>query len=85
MKNNNSNKQERVKVMALFGYEMTPCQPLSFKRRGEAEEVEVTELVQSHIRFIGETAMHIFDVMAGREQYELAFNSTDLSWYLTLA
>lgn len=85
MKNNNSNKKERVEVMALFGYEMTPCQPLSFKRRGDMDEVEVTELVQTHIRFIGETAMHIFDVMANRERYVLEFNASNLSWYLTLA
>ena len=36
--NINNNKEERVEVMALFGYEMTPCQPLSFKRRGDAGE-----------------------------------------------
>ena len=40
MKNNIKN-QERVEVMALFGYAMTPCQPLTFKRRGE-QEIEVT-------------------------------------------
>ena len=33
MKNFNKNKTERVEVMALFGYEMTPCQPLTFRRR----------------------------------------------------
>ena len=37
-----NNKEERVEVMALFGYEMTPCQPLTFKRRGAKDEVEVT-------------------------------------------
>ena len=42
MKNINNSKQERVEVMALFGYEMTPCQPLSFKRRGDVSGVEVT-------------------------------------------
>ncbi|MDO4759292.1 MAG: hypothetical protein Q4A30_00695 [Candidatus Saccharibacteria bacterium] len=85
MKNNNLKKQERVEVMALFGYEMTPCQPLSFKRRGELEEVEVTELLRTQIRFAGSAAMHIFEVLAGRERYKLAFNSTDLSWHLTPA
>ena len=39
MKNNiNTLKSERVEVMALFGYEMTPCQPLSFKKRGDYTE-----------------------------------------------
>lgn len=78
MKNFNKNKSERVEVMALFGYEMTPCQPLTFRRRGEAE-VEVTELLRSQIRFAGETALHIFDVLVGREKVRLEFNSKDLS------
>lgn len=81
---NNKTTTERVEVMALFGYEMTPCQPLSFKRRGESE-VEVTELLRTHIKFIGTTAHHIFDIMVGREKYVLEFNSTDLSWRLTSA
>lgn len=78
MKNNIKN-QERVEVMALFGYEMTPCQPLTFKRRGE-EEIEVTELLKTQIRFVGSSAKHIFDVVAGRETYRLTFDSQDLSW-----
>ena len=44
MKNNINNNQERVEVMALFGYEMTPCQPLNFKTRS-GEEFEVSELL----------------------------------------
>ena len=83
MKNNKS-ESVRVEVMALFGYEMTPCQPLSFKKRGEAE-VEVTELLRTHIKFIGTAAHHIVDIMAGQKRYALEFNSTDLSWHLTSA
>lgn len=83
MKNNKA-ISERVEVMALFGYEMTPCQPLSFKRRGEAE-IEVTELLRTHIRFVGTAAHHIFDIIAGHRRYALEFNSTDLSWHLTSA
>lgn len=84
MKNfNNQNKTERVEVMALFGYEMTPCQPLTFRRRGEAE-VEVTELLRSQIRFVGQATIHIFDVLVGREKVRLEFNSQDLSWALIL-
>ena len=82
MKNNKT--VERVEVMALFGYEMTPCQPLSFKRRGEPE-VEVTELLRTHIKFVGTAAHHIFDVIAGHTKYMLEFNSTDLSWHLSKA
>ena len=84
MKNNINNNQERVEVMALFGYEMTPCQPLNFKKLS-GEEFEVTELLQTHIRFIGNTAIHIFDVIAGQSNYQLSFNATDLSWHLRLA
>ncbi len=80
MKNFN-NKKERVEVMALFGYEMTPCQPLTFRRRGEVE-TEVTELLATRIRFVGGVALHIFDVLVGKEQMRLEFNSRDLSWSL---
>ena len=81
MKNFNKNKTERVEVMALFGYEMTPCQPLSFRRRGESE-TEVTELIATQIRFVGDTALHIFDVLVGRERMRLEFNSRDLYWQI---
>ena len=80
MKNFN-NKSEQVEVMALFGYEMTPCQPLTFRRRGQAE-VEVSELLRTQIRFAGQATLHIFDVLVGREQVRLEFNSLDLSWTL---
>ena len=80
MKNfNKNNKTERVEVMALFGYEMTPCQPLTFRRQGESE-TEITELLETRIRFAGEVALHIFDVLVGREKMTLEFNSRDLSW-----
>ena len=78
------NKSERVEVMALFGYEMTPCQPLSFKRRGESE-VEVTELLRTHIKFVGAATYHIFDVLVGNTKCRLEFNSVDLSWCLVYA
>ncbi|MBR2658297.1 hypothetical protein IKG28_03320 [Candidatus Saccharibacteria bacterium] len=79
MRNFNKNKTEQVEVMALFGYEMTPCQPLTFRRRGEAE-TEITELLRTQIRFAGGVALHIFDVLVGREKMTLEFNSRDLSW-----
>ena len=83
MKNfNKNNKTEPVEVMALFGYEMTPCQPLTFRRRGESE-TEVTELLRTQIRFISGVAVHLFDILVGREQMTLEFNSRDLSWLLT--
>ena len=84
MKNFNKNKTERVEVMALFGYEMTPCQPLTFRRRGEAE-VEITELLRTQFRFAGRATLHIFDVLVGRERMQLEFNSIDLSWTLVEA
>ncbi len=82
MKNFNKNKTERVEVMALFGYEMTPCQPLTFRRRGESE-TEVTELLATQVRFVGRTAIHIFDVLVGRERVTLEFNSSDLAWSIS--
>ena len=77
----NLNNLERVEVMALFGYQMTPCQPLTFKRHGY-DESEVTELLRTHIRFVGNPAIHVFDVLVGREQCRLMFNATDLTWHL---
>jgi hypothetical protein len=65
--------------MALFGYAMTPCQPLTFKCRGE-QEIEVTELLKTQIRFVGKSAKHIFDVLAGKQEYRLTFDSVDLTW-----
>lgn len=82
MKNFNKKTEEQVEVMALFGYEMTPCQPLNFRRRGEGE-TEVTELLRTQIRFAGGVALHVFDVLVGREKVRLEFNSRDLSWHLT--
>ena len=81
MRNFNKNKTERVEVMALFGYQMTPCQPLTFRRKGEPE-IEVTELLRTQIRFAGQATLHIFDILVGREKMRLEFNSVDLSWTL---
>lgn len=80
MKNFNKNN-EQVEVMALFGYEMTPCQPLIFRRRGESE-TEISELIRTQIHFVGGIAFHIFEVLVGREKVTLEFNSRDLSWRL---
>ncbi|MBQ7040750.1 hypothetical protein IJN73_01620 [Candidatus Saccharibacteria bacterium] len=82
MKNFNNNTKERVEVMALFGYEMTPCEPLSFKRRGESEPKEVTELLGSQVRFGKGFAIHIFEVMVGKRHCHLEFDSKTLAWYL---
>ena len=82
MKNFNKNQKEQVEVMALFGYEMTPCQPLTLRRRGE-NETEITELLRTQIRFVGGVALHIFDVLIGRDKVRLEFDSGNLSWYLT--
>lgn len=82
MKNFNKNQKEQVEVMALFGYKMTPCQPLNYRRRGESE-TEVTELLRTQIRFVGGVTLHIFDVLVGRERVRLEFDSKSLSWYLT--
>ncbi|MBQ9180992.1 hypothetical protein IJ135_02785 [Candidatus Saccharibacteria bacterium] len=77
------NKSEKVEVMALFGYEMTPCQPLTLRRRGDRHETEITEVLRSHIHFAGQVTLHVFDVLAGRERLRLEFNSSDLSWRIT--
>ena len=83
MKTLTKNNTEKVEVMALFGYEMTPCQPLTFRRRGDRRETEITELLRTHIHFAGQATLHVFDVLVGRERMRLEFNSQDLSWNLT--
>ena len=80
---NNINKPEPIEVMALFNYSQTPCQPLSFRRR-TGREVEVTELLRSSVKFVGNTARHIFDCVAGKTKYRLEFDSSSLAWSLTL-
>ena len=83
MPNINKNDQaERVEVMALFNYSRTPCQPLRFKCIS-GREVEVTELLRAQVKFVGGTAKHIFDCLAGRSSYRLEFDSTSLAWTLT--
>ena len=83
MKNFNiNNKKERIEVMTLFGYEMTPCEPLSFKRYGEVKTEEVTELLEARVRFADGFACHFFDVMVGRKKHRLEFDSKNLYWYL---
>ncbi len=79
--NKNNKKSERVEVMALFNYSRTPCQPLSFKERS-GREVEITELIHSQVKFIGATAKHVFDCLAGNRSYQLEFDSTSLVWHL---
>jgi hypothetical protein len=78
---NTANKQEPVEVMALFTYGLNPCEPLRFKRDGQREQT-VTELIRTKIRFLGAGSEHIFDVMSGRQEYRLIFNSENLHWRL---
>lgn len=79
--NNPENKQEPVEVMALFTYGLNPCEPLRFKRTGQREQT-VTSLLRTKIRFLGAGAEHIFDVLSGRQEYRLIFNSESLHWRL---
>ena len=82
-KKTKSNQDEQVEVMALFGFEMTPCRPLSFKR-ADGVEVEVDELIRSRVKFVGATTLHVFDVIASGRKFRLEFNSTNLAWHLLL-
>ena len=80
----NKNQSEQVEVMALFGFEMTPCEPLSFKR-SDGSETEVDQLLRTRIKFAGATTLHVFDILACGRKFQLEFNSTNLSWHLLLA
>lgn len=72
---------EKVEVMALFNYSRIPCQPLYFKKRGESE-VEITDTLSEQIRFVGDTAKHIFHCIAGKVACQLVFDSASLAWTL---
>ena len=78
-----NNPSEPVEVMALFGFEMTPCQPLTFKRT-DGVEVEVDELLRSQVKFEHAEVVHIFDILAAGRRYRLEFNSSSLAWDLQL-
>ena len=79
--NNPAQKGEKVEVMALFNYSRIPCQPLYFRKRGE-EEVEITETLSERIKFIGDTAKHIFQCVAGKLSCQLEFDTASLAWTL---
>lgn len=75
-------KIERVEVMALFGYKMTPCQPLSY-RTADGEQIGIDEVLRATVRFSGNACIHCFDVrdIDGR-QVLLEFNSITLAWHV---
>ena len=83
MKNINNQVQtgEKVEVMALFNYSQVPCQPLYFRKRGE-EEVEITETISERIKFVGNSAKHIFQCVVGKLTCQLEFDATSLAWTL---
>ena len=84
MKNNINNpaqKGEKVEVMALFNYSRIPCQPLYFRKHGDTE-VEITETISERIKFIGDTAKHIFECAIGRRHCVLEFDAKSLAWTL---
>ena len=79
--NNPAQKGERVEGMALFNYSRIPCQPLFFRKRGE-EEVEITETLSERIKFVGDTAKHIFQCVIGKTECTLEFDAKSLAWTL---
>ena len=84
MKNNINNpaqKGEKVEVMALFNYSRIPCQPLYFRKGGE-DDVEITETLSERIKFVGDTAKHIFECVIGRRECTLEFDTKSLAWTL---
>ena len=82
MKNiNNQAKSEKVEVMALFNYSRIPCQPLYFRRKGE-DEVEITETLGARSKFVGNSAKHIFQCVAGKLSCQLEFDTASLAWTL---
>lgn len=79
--NNQANQGEKVEVMALFNYNRIPCQPLYFRKAGEGE-VEITETISSRIKFVGNSAKHIFQCVVGKLNCQLEFDTASLAWTL---
>ena len=79
--NNPAEKGEKVEVMALFNYSRIPCQPLYFRKRGE-DEVKITETISERIKFVGNSARHIFECVIGKSNCRLEFDTSSLAWTL---
>lgn len=79
--NINEGNGERVEVMALFNYSQAPCQPLYFRKRS-GDEVEISDTISQHIKFVGSSCIHIFKCLVGKSNCRLEFNSTTLTWTL---
>ena len=79
--NNQLAKSEPVEVMALFNYSRIPCQPLYFRKAGE-DKIEITETIGARIKFVGNTAKHIFQCVVGKLNCQLEFDATSLAWTL---
>ena len=79
--NNQVRKGEKVEVMALFNYSRIPCQPLYYRKEGEGE-VEITETIGARIKFVGNSAKHIFQCVAGKLNCQLEFDTASLAWTL---
>ena len=72
--NNPAEKGEKVEVRI-------PCQPLYFRKRGE-DEVEITETISERIKFVGNSARHIFECVIGKSNCRLEFDTSSLAWTL---
>ncbi len=73
---------ERIKVVAIFGEGLNPCQPIKF-RRSNCREVVITEIGLRHPCLKGKRMMHIFDVTDGQADYRIEFDAERLTWTLT--
>ena len=73
---------EQIKVVAVFGDGLNPCQPIRF-RRANGREIDVTEIGLRHPSMQGKRMLHIFDVTDGSADYRLEFDAERLIWHLT--
>jgi hypothetical protein len=73
---------EQVKVVAVFGDGLNPCQPLKFKRKN-SREVVITEIGLRHPNMLGQRMLHVFDVTDGMADYRLELDAERLTWRLT--
>jgi len=73
---------EQVRVLAVFGNGLNPCQLLKFRRKN-GREVTVSEIGLRHPSMQGKRMLHIFDVTDSMSDYRLEFDAERLIWHLT--
>lgn len=80
--NNEIYLDERVTVLASFGYGLAVCLPRIIRRK-RGQEIRVSEVGISYPVKKGNKVLRIFEVTDGLADYRLEFDAVSLVWRLT--